>query len=194
MVYRVGTLTDITFEIDQRDTMMVMAKRLRELVDFDSLTGIKSRHAIMSDVEDAYHQYTKNGDPSVLVYFDANGFKVINDTFGHEVGDRVLISIANHLTSNIRDTDVAGRIGGDEFVVLLRHAAQKEVPHILERLSGEISSPGLPEGVKISLSLGAVELTSDIASADQWLSNADVSMYENKRKFKRDHYPMMRSI
>ncbi|KXF83287.1 sensor domain-containing diguanylate cyclase [Enterovibrio coralii] len=194
LIYRVGTLTDITYEIDQRDNMMVMAKKLRDLVDFDTLTGIKSRHAIMTDVEDAYHQYGQTGDPSVLVYFDANGFKAINDTYGHEVGDRVLISIADHLSSNIRDTDVAGRIGGDEFVVLLRHAAEKEVPQILERLSGEITSPGLPEDVKISLSLGAVELTSEIDSAEQWLSNADGSMYENKRKFKRASHPLMRSV
>ncbi|MDD1779598.1 diguanylate cyclase [Enterovibrio sp. ZSDZ35] len=194
LIYRVGTLTDITYEIDQRDTMMVMAKKLRDLVDFDSLTGIKSRHAIMTDVEDAYHQYTQNGKPSVLVYFDANGFKAINDTYGHEVGDRVLISIADHLTSNIRDTDVAGRIGGDEFVVILRHAAQKEVPQILERLSGEITSPGLPDEVRISLSLGAVELTSEIDSVEEWLSSADGSMYENKRKFKRARYPSIRTV
>lgn len=185
LIYRVGTLTDITAEIDQRDTVVVMAKKLRELVEFDSLTGIKSRHAIMTDIQEAYKDFAAITDPSVLVYIDADGFKSINDSFGHEVGDKVLIAIADHLTSNIRESDVAGRIGGDEFVVLLRHTAKAEIPHILERLKCDIECEGLPDGMNVSISLGAIELSPSVVSAEQWLSEADKTMYQHKRERKK---------
>ncbi|WP_028022529.1 diguanylate cyclase [Enterovibrio calviensis] len=184
LIYRVGTMTDITSEIDQRDTVVTMAHHLRKLVEYDSLTGIKSRHAIMNDIRETYQQYAMTGDPSMLVYIDADGFKGINDTYGHKIGDEVLVKIAEHLTSNIRDSDVAGRIGGDEFVVLLRHTAQSEVPQILERLCQDIHSDGLPSDITVSLTLGEKELTSDIQSAEQWLSVADQTMYQNKRRKK----------
>ncbi|KKD59810.1 diguanylate cyclase (GGDEF domain) with PAS/PAC sensor [Grimontia sp. AD028] len=185
LIYRVGTLTDITAEIDQRDTVVVMAKKLREMVEYDSLTGIKSRHAIMTDIQEAYQEFDMTSDPSVLVYIDADGFKNINDSYGHDVGDKVLKAIAGHLTSNIRDSDVAGRIGGDEFVVLLRHTATAEIPHILERLKCDIESDGLPEGVNVSISLGAIELSEKVVSAEQWLSEADKTMYQHKRSRKK---------
>lgn len=185
LIYRVGTLTDITAEIDQRDTVVVMAKKLRELVEFDSLTGIKSRHAIMTDIQEAYKEYTITTDPSVLVYIDADGFKDINDSFGHEIGDKVLIAIADHLTANIRDSDVAGRIGGDEFVVLLRHTAKAEIPHILERLKCDIEWEDSPDGINVSISLGAIELSETVVSAEQWLSEADKTMYQYKRERKK---------
>ncbi|CZF82180.1 Response regulator PleD [Grimontia celer] len=186
LIYRVGTLTDITAEIDQRDTVVVMAKKLRELVEYDSLTGIKSRHAIMTDIQEAYQEYDRISDPSVLVYIDADGFKNINDSYGHDVGDEVLKAIAGHLTSNIRDSDVAGRIGGDEFVVLLRHTAKAEIPHILERLKCDIECEGLPEGINVSISLGAIELSENVVSAEQWLSEADKTMYQHKRARKKN--------
>ncbi|OEE62952.1 diguanylate cyclase [Enterovibrio norvegicus FF-33] len=185
LIYRVGTLTDITSEIVQRDNVVTMAQQLRQLVEYDSLTGIKSRHAIMNDIRETYQQFSMTGDPSMLVYIDADGFKGINDSFGHEVGDQVLVKIAEHLTSNIRDSDVAGRIGGDEFVVLLRHTAQSEVPQILERLCRDINSEGLPINIAVTLSLGEKELCSNILSAEQWLSEADQTMYHNKREKKK---------
>ncbi|MGF1769947.1 diguanylate cyclase [Enterovibrio makurazakiensis] len=187
LIYRVGTMTDITSEIDQRDTVVTMAHHLRKLVEYDSLTGIKSRHAIMNDIRETYQQHALTGAPSILVYIDADGFKGINDTYGHKIGDEVLVKIAEHLTRNIRDSDVAGRIGGDEFVVLLRHTAQSEVPQIMERLCQDIRSEGLPNGITVSLTLGEKELTSDIQSAEQWLSVADKAMYQNKRRKKASY-------
>lgn len=181
LIYRVGTQTDITLEIDQRDTVVVMAKKLQELVEFDSLTGIKSRHAIMNDIQDTYREHTVTDEPSVLIYIDADGFKTINDNYGHDVGDNVLKAIAEHLSKNIRESDVAGRIGGDEFVVLLRHTAQAEIPHIIERLGRDIESDDFPAGVTVGLSLGAKELTEDVVSAEQWLNEADKKMYQNKK-------------
>ncbi|WP_407333755.1 diguanylate cyclase [Enterovibrio sp. 27052020O] len=185
LIYRVGTLTDITAEIVQRDTVVNMAQKLRQLVEYDSLTGIKSRHAIMNDIRETYETFSMTGDPSLLVYIDADGFKGINDTFGHDVGDQVLVKIAEHLTRNIRDSDVAGRIGGDEFVVLFRHTAKSEVPQILERLCQDINSEGLPNNITVTLSLGEKELTPDVLSAEQWLSDADQTMYQNKRRKKQ---------
>lgn len=187
LIYRVGTQTDITAEVDQRDSVVVMAKKLRELVEYDTLTGIKSRHAIISDVRDTYQEFTVTGDPSVLVYIDADGFKAINDTYGHEIGDKVLVCIAEHLTRNIRESDVAGRIGGDEFVVLLRHTAQSEIPQILERLGRDIECEYLPPNMRVAISLGAKELTPDVLSSEQWLSDADKTMYLNKRERKMSH-------
>ncbi len=185
LIYRVGTLTDITAEIQQRDNMTTMAKKLRKLVDFDTLTGIKSRRAIMNDIDDAFQHYLLTSETSVLIYIDANGFKSINDTYGHEVGDQVLRVISRHLAVNIRDTDVAGRMGGDEFVILLRQTSLCDIPPILERLSRKIESPEFPENLMVSLSLGAIELSSNIFTADHWLSEADKKMYQNKRVYRK---------
>ncbi|WP_258188549.1 sensor domain-containing diguanylate cyclase [Enterovibrio norvegicus] len=185
LIYRVGTSTDITAEISQRDNMVVMAKKLKELVDYDSLTGLKSRHAIMTDIQESFQRFKQTNDPSVLVYIDADGFKGINDTLGHDVGDKVLCAIAKHLTSHIRDTDVAGRIGGDEFIVLLRHTSQEDVVQILERLCSDIHDISLPGDMKVSLSLGAYDLSDEVITAEQWLNDADKTMYHNKRARKR---------
>lgn len=185
LIYRVGTVTDITVEIEQRDNMMVTAKKLRKLVDFDTLTGIKSRRAIMRDIDSAFQQFELTGDVSVLVYIDADGFKFINDNHGHEMGDVVLIEISDHIQNHIRDTDEVGRIGGDEFVVLLRHTSLADIPTVMERLSLNIQAKKVPNDIVVSVSVGAIELSSFICSADQWLSEADKIMYKNKRLRKK---------
>lgn len=185
LIYRVGTLTDITAEIEQRDKVMVVAKKLRQLVDFDSLTGIKSRRAIMVDINSAFQDFSLTGELSVLVYIDADGFKAINDSYGHEMGDQVLISISEHLESHIRDTDEVGRMGGDEFVILLRHTSLADIPPVLERLSRNINAKQGKDDITVSVSLGAIELSPSIYSSDQWLSEADKTMYHNKRLRKK---------
>lgn len=181
LMYRVGTLTDITAEIQQCDQMTVMAKKLRKLVDFDTLTGIKSRRAIMTDIDDAFQHYTLSGETSVLVYIDADEFKLINDSYGHEIGDQVLRMISEHLERNIRESDVVGRMGGDEFVILLRQTSLADIPPVLDRISGKIEGSTLPDDLVVSVSLGAIELSSSIYTPDHWLSEADKTMYQNKR-------------
>lgn len=178
--YLVGTATDITKEINQRDSMVNMAQKLRDLVDFDTLTSVFSRHAIIREISVCFRHFKRYHTPAVLVYLDADKFKQINDSHGHDEGDKVLCSIATHLKDNLREVDSIGRIGGDEFIVLLRNTTALEVEPLLERIQ-TVALDEIPDHEDITLSVGAVELDNDVESAQHWLQLADKAMYECKK-------------
>ncbi|MEJ0043905.1 MAG: GGDEF domain-containing protein [Rhizomicrobium sp.] len=123
------------------------------------------------------------GTPASLIYFDLNGFKAINDSNGHAGGDAVLKNFAGVLAGNVRDSDCVGRLGGDEFGVLLSHAdqdqAHKKADILAERLR---ASPTEWNGqsIPISFAYGAFELKAG-DDADMAMARADEAMYAHKR-------------
>ena len=123
------------------------------------------------------------GTPASLIYFDLNGFKAINDSNGHAGGDAVLKNFAQVLAANVRDSDCVGRLGGDEFGVLLSHAdqeqAHKKADILAERLR---AAPTQWNGqtIPISFAYGAFELKAG-DDADQAMARADEAMYAHKR-------------
>ncbi len=121
-----------------------------------------------------------------LLYFDLDGFKQVNDGHGHAAGDAVLEHFADVLSANVRDTDVVGRLGGDEFGVILSHANQAQAQAKAQSLAETLhESPASWQSRKIPIgfSFGAFELSSS-DSADLAIARADEAMYAHKRSLR----------
>ena len=158
----------------------------------DRLTGIANREAIVRRIEDRIIRHRRQGDarPFAVLFVDLNEFKQINDRFGHDVGDRVLIEIGQRLTCSLRDTDLAARVGGDEFIVLLDNVANRDDASVArDKLERVLAAPleslnsTAPElatfaaGAAIGMALCPDE-GNDIKSL---LQRADADMYARKQ-------------
>lgn len=171
------------------------ANALRELAEHDQLTGVANRELLQRRLPDFVA-----GPRGLLVYIDLDGFKVLNDTHGHHIGDAVLCAVTERLGRMVRDSDTIARIGGDEFVVLLHDCGLAEAPALSERILGDMCAPVAvgPLTVQVGASIGVVVLdeTVDPAAArpvpDPELDretlaaavmrSADAAMYDVKRR------------
>jgi diguanylate cyclase (GGDEF)-like protein len=163
------------------------SRKQTELLAFqaqsDGLTGLMSRIGLFGEVHQALLDGVDGG--CFLFLMDIDGFKSINDTFGHPIGDEILIAFAQRLRGAIRSIDVAARLGGDEFAVLIK-GANAAIAHSLgKRLVVAAAEPfDLPSGrIIVTASEGIVQLTAEMSAADV-IRNADVAMYEAKSKGK----------
>ena len=151
-----------------------------ELLNRDDLTGLANRRHVKS----RFWVLRRRGLPMALLYFDLNGFKAVNDTYGHEVGDKVLSIIGNRLLENVRPEEVVARLGGDEFAVLLAGPEFGAVDRVTGRLLAAVEEPiSLDEGVvRLSASVGSATFPEDAESFEALVSRADARMYEQKRR------------
>lgn len=151
--------------------------------DQDQLLPILNRRAFVRELARNIGLAARYGTPASLLYFDLDGFKAVNDMFGHPAGDAVLTRFAEVLCSHVRDTDVVGRLGGDEFGVILAHAgaehARKKALALREAIAVR---PAVWKGapLPIHFSSGALELAPG-DNAETAIMRADEAMYENKR-------------
>jgi len=156
---------------------------LEKLADEDSLAPIANRRAFVRELARYIAFAERYGTPSSLIYFDVNGLKQINDTYGHAAGDSVLLQIANTLLANVRKSDVVARMGGDEFAVLLSHADEKTASDKAQAIVAKIeASPLAWNGQSIPLAVAFGIHTfhggEDIGTA---LDAADKAMYRQKK-------------
>jgi len=176
MTGALGVNRDITDRVNETE-------RLRYLAQYDQLTRVPNRNLLFERVSHLIDQCKRNKNSFSLVYFDLNNFKVINDTKGHAFGDEVLKEVASRITTSIRKSDTVGRIGGDEFVLLLENTYEKDDIEIavetLERAVSKELSIG-SEKVYLTCSLGVAIYPENGATTDELLSAADVAMYKAK--------------
>lgn len=145
----------------------------------DPLTGLPNRLLFSERIHNELEQDIPYRILAVVM-IDLDNFKQINDSHGHEAGDRVLVEVAKQLKEATRDTDVVARLGGDEFVILLTELTGEEACHqTLERLRVSLSNPYIIDGLKLHLSasIGATLYPSDNTDADGLLRHADEAMY-----------------
>jgi diguanylate cyclase (GGDEF)-like protein len=159
-------------------------QHLEKLADEDTLAPIANKRAFLRELNRIMSYSQRYKVPSSLIYFDLNGLKAVNDTHGHVAGDAVLLHVANLLIESIRGSDLIGRLGGDEFGVILANADQMSAAEKAQTLARAIeTTPFLWEGehIPISVAFGAYcfQPGEDTTTA---LANADRAMYENKRK------------
>ena len=164
---------------------------LRSTVQRDALTGTPNRALMRDRLEGAVALSHRRGTQGALLFIDLDGFKQINDTRGHAVGDAVLCLVARRLASVIRDSDTVSRHGGDEFLVLLAeisHPGDAAViaTKMLQALAepgeaGEAGEPGLGALPPISASIGIATFPEDGYEAGVLIANADAAMYESKK-------------
>ncbi|HWS47525.1 MAG TPA: diguanylate cyclase [Acidimicrobiia bacterium] len=149
----------------------------------DPLTTLANRSAFTAELEEA----AQRGLPLVLAFVDLNDFKDINDTFGHHVGDEMLVEVGRRLRSIARPFDVAARIGGDEFVVLVRPEKPMEGATLVERIQSVLEAPWPAIAPSmITASIGIVEDRSGTRTPDDLLREADQAMYARKHGMRSD--------
>jgi diguanylate cyclase (GGDEF)-like protein/PAS domain S-box-containing protein len=154
---------------------------LRHLADHDALTGLCNRRRFEEEVERHVAHGQRYGVGGALLVLDLDGFKRINDTYGHRAGDRVLTSVAGVLAHRLRQTDILARLGGDEFAVLLPEADRADAMAVAMSLAEALRRDVVvPEEGEITASIGIALLATGVASADDVLIAADSSMYEAK--------------
>jgi diguanylate cyclase (GGDEF)-like protein/PAS domain S-box-containing protein len=162
------------------------ALRLTALTD--ELTGLKNRRGFVALGDHQLRVARRNGCDVVVLYADLDGFKRINDTFGHAEGDRALREVADVFRSALRDTDVIARLGGDEFTVLLVGGDQSTADTVVDRvrvlLEARNAVPG--RAYPLAISFGVARLDHDREmSLDDLLGAADMSLYATKRRRKQ---------
>ena len=146
----------------------------------DALTHLPNRNLLTDRLRQAIAQAIRQKTLLAVCYLDLDGFKPINDRYGHDIGDRVLVSVAERLTALIRDSDTVARIGGDEFVLLLTGATDPTDFHpVLDRLITEIAAPYRVGNRQLSVtaSIGVAICPLDDSDPDTILRHADQAMY-----------------
>lgn len=180
----VGSLTDIT---DRKE----LETRLRHLALHDALTGLPNRSLFMERLGQAVKKAQHEGpDRFCLLFLDLDGFKAVNDRFGHPIGDLLLTAVAQRITANLRGTDTAGRLGGDEFVVLLEDiSGPLSIGAVVRRFVSELGKPYVVQGRRITVkaAIGVALGSAHYASADEMMRDADAAMYRAKAAGRGSH-------
>jgi len=164
-------------------------RRLREMedvADTDALLPVPNRRAFVRELNRMISFAERYGTPSTLMFIDLNDMKKINDTYGHEAGDKALHHVARLLVENVRGTDVIGRLGGDEFGVILAQADEDVGAQKAQELATLISQNPFDLGeekIAMSLAFGTYTFRSGDEPNDA-LHKADQAMYENKKEIK----------
>lgn len=159
-------------------------EKLRKQALHDDLTGVLNRRSLHEHISDLL-MAPRRDQSFAIVSFDLDGFKAINDTYGHEAGDLLLISVTGNLKSELRDGDVLGRMGGDEFIVVLndltRGSAANEAMEWAERAIAKLKRPhDIGPMVHVGVSAGVRAPESGRESVDQLLQEADQALYHAK--------------
>ncbi len=173
----VGLSSDISALKETQD-------RLEQMAYFDALTGLPNRRLLSDRLQQAIGQASRSERLLAICYLDLDGFKPVNDQWGHAAGDQLLIDAARRLTANVRAGDTVSRLGGDEFVVLLGNLAHfDECEVALERIRSAINTPfQLNAGeARVSASMGITLFPLDGADPDMLLRHADQAMYQAKQ-------------
>ncbi len=152
--------------------------------DQDQLLPLLNRRAFVRELNRAINFTGRYATAASLVYFDLDDFKSINDTYGHAAGDAVLSHFADTLLAHVRDSDVVGRLGGDEFGIILSHADQAQAHTKAGALAATLkASPPMWRGkaIQCGFSYGAFEIVGG-ENADNAMARADEAMYAHKRR------------
>lgn len=180
ITHLVGSATDITAQRKLEEELVYYA-------NYDKLTNLPNRRLFFDRLESLIFYSAREKESFALLFIDLDGFKGINDTHGHEVGDEVLKKTAQRISSTIRKSDTAARMGGDEFTVLLRDVKSKDsLAPFLQKLLTLLQEDMVFSDVQCSVgaSIGVALYPQDGKDGETLLRNADATMYRVKKKGK----------
>lgn len=162
--------------------------RLRTQAERDELTGALNRRGFYATASAALSLAHRTQRPCTLFYFDLDGFKSLNDRFGHARGDAFLKAVAHHLSRNLRSSDVFGRLGGDEFAILGIDVGEAGEAAVRQKIAAACAAASTD--VSVGASIGCIRLQgADRCDLDALLAEADASMYNDKRTRKSGAVP-----
>ncbi len=157
----------------------------QELAYTDPLTGLGNRRRFDERIKQEWSRWQRYGASFSVVMIDLNGFKQINDTWGHAIGDSALCTLASYLVGAAREVDFVCRLGGDEFALLLPHTTSEGGQALIDRIGHTLRTEPLrlAEGQELCLEagFGIATTTSDTANAAELIEQADAAMYHSKR-------------
>ena len=164
-------------------------EQVRQLALHDPLTGLPNRRLLEESVNQTIKERSRDKDYSALILLDLDGFKPINDNFGHEAGDDVLYTVARRIRGLLRDSDLCARLGGDEFVVLLEKVGVDEVESaahallVADKIRMAVSAPINHKGNEfgVGASIGIRLISAHSGDPEALLREADTAMYEAKK-------------
>ena len=172
-------------EFSARHEQMRVQAALEKLASTDPLTGVFNRRRLLELAGEELYRFRRYGRPFSIIVMDLDGFKQVNDTFGHHQGDAVLVEFARSITEQKREADVLGRMGGDEFCLLLPEteppAAAVLAARILES-SGNIELENPLHRVSVTTSIGISHAQAGDASLDPIFARADAALYQAKHQ------------
>lgn len=183
-----NTKTDLAEARDDLSKAQVKTEEAQQIALQDALTGLPNRVSFELGLNHGLNLAKRHGWGLAVLFIDIDKFKNINDSYGHDLGDQVLLMIANRLQSSIRDEDMASRWGGDEFVCLLLEVKQEaDVVRFAEKLINLIAEACDFNGIVLSIraSIGIAIYPADGDTADVLFKNADTAMYKAKGTEKR---------
>jgi diguanylate cyclase (GGDEF)-like protein/PAS domain S-box-containing protein len=179
-----GALTNFVAVFADISRLKEQEKQLTQMAYYDALTGLPNRVLLADRLTQAIFQAKRSNTILAVCYLDLDGFKPVNDTYGHEVGDRLLVEMAGRFRGELRGGDTVARLGGDEFVLLLVGLEDiAECEQAIQRLLCVIGQPlsVSPEPISLSASIGVTLFPRDQSDPDTLLRHADQAMYQAKQ-------------
>ena len=176
---------ELLVNFEQKQTLVDQQETMSRLANFDSLTGLPNRQFVLDNLRLELARAKRNEEDLLLLFFDLDGFKGINDSLGHETGDLILIEVADRVQCLLRDGDLFARLGGDEFLVLPdRDASTKHAQSLANRLITAFDEPFELRGLSLTvgLSVGIAKASDASYDLSELMSNADLAMYRSKAR------------
>jgi diguanylate cyclase (GGDEF)-like protein/PAS domain S-box-containing protein len=175
--YIEGIAKDITEQYKKEKKISYLAKH-------DSLTGLENRASFEQNLKNLIRESTRKKDKFALLFLDLDRFKYINDTFGHNIGDEVLLGISTRISPNIRAEDIFARIGGDEFIIVLSDIDDTYLSNIINKITTMMKKPWQIHNLKldVSASIGISLFPKDGCTIEELIKKADIAMYKAKEK------------
>ncbi|OUR80404.1 histidine kinase [Colwellia psychrerythraea] len=180
----VGSILDIT-ERKKAEEL------LEQLALTDSLTGLDNRYSLMKSLQHSLLRQHRENFTLAFLMLDLDGFKQINDNYGHPVGDTLLIEVAKKLKSNFRESDVIARVGGDEFSVILENISSTEsLTRLVNKVLAEFREPFVIDNKKLTIgvSIGIAVSSSIECSSEDIIKQADAALYQVKNSGKGSYH------
>ena len=174
---------DVTDNATNKQELEKANADLALLSQLDGLTNLFNRNHWQKCIEAEFKRYSRHKQISSLIMIDIDKFKAVNDSYGHLVGDEVIKHLAQVMKEQVRETDIAGRYGGEEFVALLSGTNANDALKLTERLRQAVeASMVVYNGIEIkyTISIGIAEILPTYESVHQWLVNVDKALYESK--------------
>lgn len=169
---------------DRTHALSEANKKLEEMAMTDVLTGLPNRRQAMARLAQVWTESSQNGAPIACMMIDADGFKQINDNYGHDAGDEVLRQLSKNLSYSVRTDDIVCRLGGDEFLIICPQTSTAGAMHAAELIRKNIAELRVPAGNGIwsgSISVGVSVRTPDMRNAEDLIKAADEGVYIAKR-------------
>jgi len=170
------TIIEKNMELEKKNT------ELNELTMRDSMTNLLNHKNSLRRLKEEVDRAKRIDYPLSVAMIDLDNFKLVNDTYGHQTGDEVLIQVAQILSESCRTTDAVGRYGGEEFIIIMPDTNDRDAALLLGRIKTCIEETSFKEGIRITLSCGISELNGE--SVHGILKSSDIMLYEAKKKGK----------